>query len=62
MLSNIVAFTGIVISIIVVGLVVAVLVSLFSVLRLMMKQAELKLEADPTANPFKDDKKPLVEE
>lgn len=56
MLENIIWFIGLIASIVVTGLVIGILFSLYGVIHLKLKQLSLRIEADPLGNPFKDDK------
>lgn len=54
MLSNLLAFILFIVAIVVIGLVLGILFSLYSVIHLKMKQLSLRIEHDPMTNPIKN--------
>ena len=54
MLSNLLAFILFIIAIVVIGLVLGILFSLYGVIHLKMKQLSLRIEHDPMTNPIRN--------
>ena len=55
MLSNLLLFASIVVAIVIVGLVLAILFSVYGMIHLKIKQLSLRIEHDPMANPIRNE-------
>jgi len=53
MLSNLLMFTLVIVAIVVIGLVLGILFSLYGVIHLKIKQLSLRIEHDPMTNPIR---------
>lgn len=54
MLSNLLMFILIILAIVVIGLVLGILFSIYGVIHLKIKQLSLRIEHDPMANPIRN--------
>ena len=54
MLSNLLMFTLVIVAIVVIGLVLGILFSLYGVIHLKIKQLSLRIEHDPMTNPIRN--------
>ena len=55
MLSNLLTFILFIVAIVVIGLVLGILFSLYGVIHLKMKQLSLRIEHDPMNNPIRNE-------
>ena len=55
MLSNLLMFILFIVAIVVIGLVLGILFSLYGVIHLKMKQLSLRIEHDPMINPIRNE-------
>ena len=54
MLSNLLLFASIVVAIVIVGLVLGILFSLYAIIHLKIKQLSLRIEREPMTNPIRN--------
>jgi len=54
MLSNLLIFISIIVAIVTVGLVLGILLSLYAMIHLKIKQLSLRIEHDPMSNPIRN--------
>ena len=54
MLSNLLLFASIVVAIVIVGLVLAILFSVYGMIHLKIKQLSLRIEREPMTNPIRN--------